>query len=53
MGGEIHAPITLPRERNPILIEQKNEWAPESVWMVLEKRKSHSPPVYPVEINIQ
>jgi hypothetical protein len=51
MGGEIHAPTILSLERTPIRIEQEAEWVPESVWMVLEKRKALSPLVYPVEIN--
>jgi len=53
MGGRFTRRPLNPLERTPIRFEQEAEWAPEPVWMVLEKRKAPSPPVYTVEINTE
>ena len=39
VGGELHASLALPLERIPV----HTGWAPEPVWMFLEKRKSVAP----------
>jgi hypothetical protein len=32
VGGQLHAPAALPRERDPVPIVQEAGWAPKSVW---------------------
>jgi hypothetical protein len=36
VGGQSHAPATLPQERHPLPIVQGAEWAPVTVWMDAE-----------------
>jgi hypothetical protein len=38
------APAALPWERIPVFIECETWWAPEMVWVVLEGKKSLTPP---------
>jgi hypothetical protein len=32
VGGQLHAPAALPRERDPVPIVQEAGWAPWPVW---------------------
>ena len=32
VGGQLHAPAALPRERDPVPIVQEAGWAPVPVW---------------------
>ena len=34
LGGQRHAPAALPREKDPVAIVQKTEWASGPVWTV-------------------
>jgi hypothetical protein len=36
MGGQFHAPATLPPERDPVPTVQEAVWAPRPVWMGAE-----------------
>jgi hypothetical protein len=36
VGGQLHAPALLPRERDPVPILQEAGWAPGPVWMAAE-----------------
>jgi hypothetical protein len=36
VGGQLHAPAALPRERGPVPIAQEAGWTPGPVWTVAE-----------------
>jgi len=42
-GGQRHAAAALPPERPPVLVVEGVGWAPGSVWIGTEKRKSPTP----------
>jgi hypothetical protein len=37
VGGQHHAPVSLPQERIPVPTEQEIAWAPENICVILLK----------------